>query len=323
MTTAPSIVTVVLNWNGHDDTRANLVSLSRVSYPDHRTVLVDNASTRPGIAGIVEEFRNVHLIENQDNLGFSAGMNVGVRWAIENAADIVVLLNNDTLVDAGFLEPIAELLSSDPTVGAASGTILSYDSAHTDRVWFAGGRLAKIRAEAIRERVGETFVRDQQTLWSRTHFVTGCFLATTVRVIDRVGLLDEDFYFGVEDLDFSWRLNDAGLKLAYVPSSVIWHRAGRSRQYTADEVFRGYISKILLIKKRRRPVTYWTWLAAYSAWTIGREYASPNGHIGAPEFSQLEKRHRRRALRSALARAWTGRLSTKERLQDRPPGGVA
>ena len=79
----------------------------------------------------------MRFIRNAANLGFAAGCNVGIAAARDLGAVHVVLLNNDTIVSPGFAEPLVEALERDPRAGVAGGTILHWDGAATDRVWYA------------------------------------------------------------------------------------------------------------------------------------------------------------------------------------------
>ena len=97
-----------MNWNGKEDTIDCLKSLKNITYPNYEVIVVDNAYTD----GSVEEFQelvDIKLIVNKENLGYSKGNNVGIQYAINNKADYVLVLNNDTVVDPHFLSKLVKI----------------------------------------------------------------------------------------------------------------------------------------------------------------------------------------------------------------------
>src|SRR3954453_12196768 len=96
-TNHPLIIIVVLNWNGCADTIECLESVRALDYPNFRTVLVDNGSTDRTVVATRQHFPDVHIIQNGRNLGYAAGNNVGIRYALRQGADYILILNNDTI----------------------------------------------------------------------------------------------------------------------------------------------------------------------------------------------------------------------------------
>ena len=259
----PRIFVIVLNWNGHDDTRACLTSLDRVSSPGFRVVVVDNDSSQPGIDKVMSCFPEVELLRAPVNLGFAGGNNLGIRHALSEGADIVILLNNDTLVAPDFARPIVRALTTHNLVGAASGKICPQDG--SSKLDYGGGHLSRVRGSGIRV---QTETAGSNPRPQDVTYITGCFMALSRDAVAEVGLLDEDFFFGVEDLDYSWRLLSAGYRLLYVPESVIWHEGGASRLRSLQEIYRGHISKFLLMRKHLPAAVYWSWFCLYASYIV-------------------------------------------------------
>ena len=103
----PSIVIIVLNWNGFDDTVACLESLRRLDYTNVKTVLVDNGSDNDEGRRLAGLFPEVHLLANSHNRGFAGGNNDGIQWAMNRGCDFIVNLNNDCLVEPNWLTELA------------------------------------------------------------------------------------------------------------------------------------------------------------------------------------------------------------------------
>jgi len=307
----PLVAVVVLNYNGHDDTHACLASLANATYAHLAVIVCDNASSAPGLEAQEALFPAVRFMRNLTNLGFAAGCNVGIGAAMEMGANYVVLLNNDTVVSPGFVEPLLSALESNPTAGVAGGTILQWDDSPSERIWYAGGRFSKLRAGITLLRFGEQFTPAERPAVVETGFVSGCFAMIPARVLNQVGWLDEDFFFGVEDLEFTWRLERRGLCSLYVPESVIWHRCGRSRAFDAAEVYGGYVAKILLQRKHRSRFAYRVWLAAYTMYMRTAGLASASKRLASLGYNQGTPPQVRESIDKALRDAWRGTLDTK------------
>ena len=119
----PKVAIIILNWNRKDDTLACLRSLDRVAYEEREILVVDNHSTDGSVDAFRENYPGIEIIENDKNLGYAAGNNVGIRRAMENAADVILLLNNDTEVEPGFLGAMVDVLESDAHIGAVGPKI--------------------------------------------------------------------------------------------------------------------------------------------------------------------------------------------------------
>src|SRR4030095_8067806 len=94
----PAWYLIVLSWNGREDTERCLDALAKVSEPPVRVVCVDNGSTDGSVEAVRDRHPEVHLIENGRNLGFAGGCNVGIRWALTQGAEWLVLVNNDAVI---------------------------------------------------------------------------------------------------------------------------------------------------------------------------------------------------------------------------------
>ncbi|MFZ5845083.1 MAG: glycosyltransferase, partial [Patescibacteria group bacterium] len=195
-------------------------------------------STNDSVVVIKKAHPWVTLIETGTNLGFTGGNNVGIKKALNDGADFVWLLNNDTIVDKKALSILAPF-QKDPRVGVAGGKIYFAPGFefHHDRyrprergrvIWFAGGQVDWANMYVSHRGVDEVD-RGQYDQITETPFITGCSMMVARQVFDRVGLLDDKFYLYLEDFDFCRRASRVGFKLLYVPTSVIWHvNAGSS-----------------------------------------------------------------------------------------------
>lgn len=221
MATPSLVYIIVLSWNGKQDTIDCLQSLQALSYANARILLVDNASTDGTVQTIRSLFPNVEILANQANLRFAGGNNVGVRHALANNADYVLLLNNDTIVEPDFLTHLIRIAEYDTPVGMVAPKIYYF---HQPRlIWFAGGKIEWWKGWISHIGIREVD-RGQYDAIREADYLTGCCILVKRQVIDRIGLLDERYFLYGEDVDWCLRAKRAGYRLLYVPSAVIWHK---------------------------------------------------------------------------------------------------
>lgn len=215
-----SVSIIIPAWNGRDYLHGCLAALLAHAETGTEVLVVDNAST-DGSAEMVEaEFPTVRLIRNAHNLGFAGGCNVGLRQA---RGEVMILLNQDTEVQVGWLPPLLDALS-DHAVGVAGCKLLYPDGT----IQHAGMWLEWPQGLAHHYGHGEP----DSGKWNEARdveAVTGAALAFRRDVMERVGLLDEGFWPGYfEDTDFCLRVRAAGLRIRYVPQATVVHQESTS-----------------------------------------------------------------------------------------------
>lgn len=219
---ASRITIIILNWNGLEDTIECLDSLIKIDYLNYEILVVDNSSDGNDVEVIKDKYADFlkEVIVNEKNLGFSGGNNVGIKQAINGGADYVLLLNNDTIVEPDFLTKLMEKSSDFENIGILTPMINYYDD--KDKIWSAGGDINKIKASGFtfgHNKNSEDYVFDRLC-----SFASGCAMLISKEAIEKVGLLDENYFLYLEDTDYCQRVVDAGYKILYVGSSRIYHK---------------------------------------------------------------------------------------------------
>ena len=214
---------VVLNWNASEDTLACLRSIqawdaSRLVRP-LAVWVVDNASRPPGIAPVRAAFPEAHALESPTNRGFAGGCNLGIRAALDGGSDAVLLLNNDAAVDAASVASMLATLESDPAIGVVGPTLW-----HRGRCVSAGGRnIARYGTTHLQRREPPTTLLD-------VDYVPGTVALVGRPVFERVGLLDEDFFFAGEMADLCHRARARGFRSVTDPRARAEHDLARSAE---------------------------------------------------------------------------------------------
>lgn len=219
---SPLTFIILLNWNQADLTIACLDSLAEISYPNARIVLVDNGSTDDSLARTRTQYRDVQIIENGENLGFSAANNRGIEFALAQGAEYVLLLNNDTVVSPDFLEPLIEIAEGSLDIGVVTPKIYYFDEPH--RIWYGGGSIDWDTGQASHLQVGQIDLNEHSEAIQEVNFVSACAMCIKRSVLEKVGLLDGRFFIYYDETDWCARITRAGFRCLYVPQSKIWHK---------------------------------------------------------------------------------------------------
>jgi GT2 family glycosyltransferase len=243
----PEVAIVVLNWNSGGLTADCIRSLQGLTYAHFRIVVPDNGST-DGSAGMIQAaFPGIRLVENGKNLGFAGGNNPGIRLALAEGADYVLLLNNDTEVDPSFLDELVRVAESDPEIGIASPKIYFYSE--PDRLWFAGGRIDFWKGQTLH--LGDGEIDDgKYDQVGDTGFVSGCAMLVKRKVFEDIGLLYEPMFLYYEDSDFCARALRAGYRIVMAPKARIWHKVSSTTGKVKDLQWFYGTRNMLIFEKR-------------------------------------------------------------------------
>lgn len=221
----PLVYIILLNYNGYKDTIECINSLEKISYKNYKIVIVDNASTDGSEDILKNEFPHHIFIQTGSNLGFAGGNNVGIKYALENGADYILLLNNDTVVEPNFLEPLVEYADKDNKVGIVGGKINYYHN--RNKIWSAGGKVNLFTGSTYHFGLNKNN-SDYINKFNKVKFLTGCVQLIKKDLINDIGFLDEDYFLYYEDTDYCTRAVKNGWKLVYIPNSIIYHKVSSS-----------------------------------------------------------------------------------------------
>jgi hypothetical protein len=215
-----SIAVIVLNWNGKDSLKPCLDSL--LSQTIKVTVfVVENGSTDGSLDCLRKNYPDVKLIVNQTNLGFAGGANCGIRDAIHAGFDYVALFNNDAVADKNWLNNLALALDENSDTGIVTCKLVDANNQHLDStgdiytVW--GLPYPRGRSEPV-----STKYDDKTDIFA----ASGGASLYRVKMLETIGLFDEDFFAYYEDVDLSFRAQLVGWKVKYVPQAIAYHQIG-------------------------------------------------------------------------------------------------
>ena len=204
---SPSVYVLILNYNGRPHLGYCLPSVLATDYPETHVVLIDNGSTDDSVVFACRAYPQVEVIENGRNLGYAAGNNVGVHYALERGADYVVLLNNDMRVDPRWLAYAVAAAEAGPRIGFVGfDTIGEYHlNADPDLAQFKQRQAAWQRLEV-----------------TETEHVAGCALFVRAALFRDIGFFDEPFFAYGEEDDLQKRARRAGYRSVRI-NIPLWH----------------------------------------------------------------------------------------------------
>jgi GT2 family glycosyltransferase len=224
---SPKLNIVILNWNGYSDTSELLNSLIKVRSTEFSIIVVDNNSVGNDVEKLESNYKGfIKVLRCNDNLGFAGGNNIGIKQALEDRAEYILLLNNDTIVEPNFLEPLLERINTTEQIGIVAPQINYYDE--PKKIWSAGGKISKLRGSGFAD--SNKLESQVNILDKEVEFVSGCCILIKKDVIENVGLLDENYFLYTEDTDFCFRVRKAGYKIYVTPRSKIYHKVNRSTE---------------------------------------------------------------------------------------------
>ncbi|ADZ09550.1 glycosyl transferase family 2 [Methanobacterium lacus] len=273
----PKVKIIILNWNGWEDTIECLESLYQIDYPNFDVLVVDNDSKDESIDKIhmyldgklkVEskflnydpdnkpikyleysedrypqldtsdgvDAKNLYILKNNENYGFAEGNNIAIKVALRSNPDYIMLLNNDTVVEHDFLNKLVEVAEEDEQVGVVGPTIYYYD--YKGRTDVPSNICGVVN---IKHYPGYYDMVDQDPTVKpgnlECDWVSGAAMMIKTKEVP-IKYLNNQLFFGNEDIDMCINLKTMGYKIINVHSSRIWHKEGVSRKKRSSAVIK-------------------------------------------------------------------------------------
>ena len=242
---------IVLTWNSAEEIEACLNSLEgNFGDVSHEVLVVDNASTDDTVARVASQFPAVDLTQNEENLGFAAGINRGIEHA---CGRYLLLLNPDTVVHRDALLTMVRYLESHPRV-AAVGPRLIEDNGRTQRSCIHYPTISRVLLAHLTE---GGYLPDGEGP-AAVDALSGAALMVRRDVVEAVGPLDPEFFMYGEDTEWCYRMTQAGWEVHYLPEAKITHLRGRSAQQVPVHTYvRRRVAKLLFLKKHGSQWQVW------------------------------------------------------------------
>ena len=298
-----TVFTVILNTNRREDTLACVASLCKNRYRNNHIVVLDNESTDGSVEALRAAFPEVQIIELQDNRGYAGNNNVGIAAAIEQGADWVFVLNEDTMLAAECLANLVEAGESDPTIGIVGPMVYHHDA--PDVIQSAGGVLGP-RWDSIhlgRDELDQGQFSDTREV----EWISGCGILVRREAIEQMGAIDERYFYFWEETEWCMRIGRGGWKVVHVPAAKMWHKGVSVDHHPKPSVtYYATRNRLLTLSKHEAPAMVWatTWaqmLRTLTSWTVKPRWRNMRGHRDAMWHGMVD----------FLRRSW-GRMPTSK-----------
>jgi GT2 family glycosyltransferase len=214
---------IVLTHGGAEAvTAACIDSLLEQDYGNLVVLLVDNASFDGSGERLRDRYPRIRYLNTGANLGYTGGNNRGIRYALDAGADYVMILNNDTVLDARCVSTLVRSAPGAERLGAIAPKILYWDE--PTRIWFAGGDFSLVRAIGLHRGDWDRDDPNERERLDAMTFATGCCFLMPAAVARETGGFREDYFIYCEDVELSLRLVRSGYRLYYQPAARLFHR---------------------------------------------------------------------------------------------------
>lgn len=268
--TDPLVIAIILNTNRKADTLECLHSLRGQSYPNQRAIVLDNHSTDGSVAAIRAEFPEVEIIAIGENQGYAGNNNVGIEAALQQGADWVFVLNEDTVLAPDCLENLIREGEANPQIGILGPMVYHHDEPGI--IQSAGAMLTKYWAGV---HLGQNEPdQGQFAALHRVDWISGCAILLRRAAIQSAGMLDSRFFYYWEETEWCVRVGKAGWQIVHVPAAKLWHK-GVQRNYQPKPSLYYYDARnhLLLLAKHHAPLRAkaYTWLQytrTLISWTL-------------------------------------------------------
>jgi len=267
---SPLVVSVILNTNHRQDTLDCLASLKQNSYENHRILVLDNASNDGSVGAIRSSYPEVQIIELEKNLGYAGNNDEGIKAALDQGADWVFVLNEDTVLALDCIERLVTEGENNPQIGIVGPMVYHHNEPNV--IQSAGGKM---------NRFYQGWHRGQNELDCGQYahvepvdWISGCGIMVRRELIEQVGAIDERFFYYAEEFEWCIRARKSGWKIIHVPQAKMWHK-GVQRNYQPKPPIMYYWTRnrlFLLYKHHASPVawvvTWYEMLRILASWTI-------------------------------------------------------
>jgi GT2 family glycosyltransferase len=230
---------ITVSFHSIQDTLEVIKELEKNTLPQgvSSTVYVVDNDQSSQLKEELQKYPQAVYVESPGNVGFAAGNNLGMRKALSDGTDIIVLINNDTVVPKDLVQNILSSPITNNSTGVVGGLIyfakgFEFENKYKEDelgkvIWYAGGEYDWDNVYAKHIGVNEVD-KGQFNGQSKTDFITGCLFITKAEVLKKVGLFDERYCLYFEDSDLGMRIKKAGYNLIIDSNVKLWHKVAQS-----------------------------------------------------------------------------------------------
>lgn len=221
MVMSPKVFIVILNFNSFEDTEECLISLEKLDYNNYEIIIIDNSSNDNSYDKLKKRFVKYNIIKSNENLGYANGNNIGIKYALENKADYICVLNNDVIVEDDFLDKIIKVMEDDKDIGLAGPCICKY---HDKNIIQAMGANINLYNGLTQGKYKNYKYNDIPQKDIQVDYLGGACFVCRREVFEKIGFIPENYFLFFEETEFCYKASKRGYKLICVYESKIYHK---------------------------------------------------------------------------------------------------
>jgi GT2 family glycosyltransferase len=241
--TEPKVYVIILAYNKKEALKQCLESIQRDSYIEKEIVVVDNASSDGSSEMLRSTFSSITVISNRENLGYTGGNNIGMKFALKNRdCDYLLILNDDTIVDPDLITLLVKFAKANPKIGVVNPKILDFETKR--EICNNYGKYNFYIG------IGHKLLLETDDVEEISLFRGTCFLIKK-EVIDKIGLMDENFFMYFDEADLSFRVKKAGFVMLHVSKAIVYHQLSHSFSGRMNPIVEYYSTRNELLFARK------------------------------------------------------------------------
>jgi len=291
----PLLFVIVLSNNRLEDTSACLDSLLKNDYGNFKILLLENVSMQDSVAELQSTYPQIQVVLLPENLGYAGNNNIGIESALDQGAEWVLVLNNDTVLDPSCLSSLIETGEQDSKNGILGPLVYHFDEPNV--IQSAGGMLGRYWGGihlGINELDCGQFNSVKEVDW-----ISGCAILVRRGLIEQAGALDPDYFLYWEETEWCIRANRSGWKILHVPNAKIWHK-GVKRNFDPRPYVTYYMTRNYLFTLAKHKAPFQTRLYAFGeilktllSWSIKPRWKNKRDHRHAMWRGMVDFLHHR------------------------------
>lgn len=245
----PLVYIVVLNYKGCNDTIECIESLKKLTYSKYKILIVDNDSKDDSVKRLSESYPEIQVVDTHYNYGYAEGNNVGIRIALEQKADYICVLNNDTVMDPECITHLVDFMEQNPKVAFTGPNV--YDYYQKDVILSSGA--------FMNMKTGEGGFLLQEDCESKTpvmcDYIPGCCIMVRAKELPKIGLIPTPYFMFYEETEWCIKARKQGYLSAGCVNAKIWHKESAAMQGNSEFKKHFLMYNRILFEKRNASAT--------------------------------------------------------------------
>jgi GT2 family glycosyltransferase len=250
---------IILHYGSIEDTLTCLNSLRRSIISPFDAFVVNNGRDQE-VESTVKTNHPETLYHNAGpETGFAAGNNIGLRFSVEHGYRYSLLLNNDTVAERDFLQPLMKVMEQDQAIAMAGPAMYLYNN--KEQLWTCGGRIRQWSGHIN----GITDIGQLRSDATDVDYLPGACILVRNNALGKIGLMSEEYFLGYEEADWAIQARRARYRVVACAKSVLFHKVGVSSRFTPELVYNSFRNRFLFFRRQFRMPLSWILIACVLA----------------------------------------------------------